>query len=122
MYFQNIPKSFFGDLNIESQNVLAYIEGTEKPNEVIIVSAHLDHLGTEDNLIYYGADDDGSGNVALMEMAQAFNMAKKDGHTLKRSILFLHFTAEEIGKKGSEYDGGHRTFDVVHTEYVFYGG
>ncbi|MDO7173243.1 M28 family peptidase [Mariniflexile sp. AS56] len=103
-YYQNIPESFFSNGIKASENVLAYIEGSEKPEEVIIISAHLDHLGVNPNgQINYGADDDGSGNVALMEIAQAFNKAKKEGHGPKRSILFLHLTAEEIGKRGSEY-------------------
>ncbi|MCB0463805.1 MAG: M28 family metallopeptidase [Flavobacteriaceae bacterium] len=103
-YFQDIPKETLGlDYN-DSENVVAYIEGTEKPNEVLIISAHLDHEGIDDDgNIYYGADDDGSGTVALLEMAQAFKLAKKDGHGPKRSILFLHLTAEETGLQGSRY-------------------
>lgn len=102
-YFQEIPASFFSKGYNDSENVLAFIEGSEKPEEVIIISAHLDHLGIENGVISYGADDDGSGTVAIMEIAQAFNEAKKNGHGPKRSILFLHLTAEEIGKLGSEY-------------------
>jgi Zn-dependent M28 family amino/carboxypeptidase len=103
-YFQDIPKETLGlDYN-DSENVVAYIEGTEKPNEVLIISAHLDHEGIDDDgNIYYGADDDGSGTVALLEMAQAFKLAKKDGYGPKRSILFLHLTAEETGLQGSRY-------------------
>lgn len=97
VYFQSIPKSYFPDDIKATENVLAYIEGIEKPEEVLVISAHYDHLGIEDDQIYYGADDDGSGTVALMEMAQAFKMAAKDGFGPKRSILFLHLTAEEIG-------------------------
>jgi len=103
-YNQTIPEDFFNGKTKSSENVLAYIEGSEKPNEVVIISAHLDHLGvSEQGEIYNGADDDGSGTVAIMEIAQAFNQAKKDGVGPKRSVLFLHFTAEEIGKLGSEY-------------------
>jgi Zn-dependent M28 family amino/carboxypeptidase len=103
-YYQTIPGSFFSDNIKASENVLAYIEGSEKPNELIIISAHLDHLGVDKNGdIYNGADDDGSGTVAIMEIAQAFQKAKENGHGPKRSILFLHLTAEEIGKQGSLY-------------------
>ncbi|WP_308992247.1 M28 family peptidase [Mariniflexile litorale] len=103
-YYQNIPEDFLTNGIKASENVLAYIKGSEKPEEVIIISAHLDHLGvTDKGQINFGADDDGSGTVAIMEIAQAFNIAKKEGYNPKRSILFLHFTAEEIGRKGSEY-------------------
>lgn len=117
-YYQSIPSSFFSINNTikSSENVLAFIEGSEKPDEILIISAHLDHLGIlDDGSINYGADDDGSGTVALMEMAQAFTLAKKDGNGPKRSILFLHLTAEEIGKKGSEYYTKNPVFPLKNT-------
>ncbi|MGC1204597.1 MAG: M28 family peptidase [Flavobacteriaceae bacterium] len=115
-YYQNIPESFFYNGIKSSENVLAYIEGTEKPDELIILSAHLDHLGiSDDGHINYGADDDGSGTVALMEIAQAFTLAKKQGYGPKRSILFLHLTAEEIGKRGSEYYVQNPVFPLENT-------
>ncbi|NMH86155.1 M28 family peptidase [Flavivirga algicola] len=115
-YYQIIPKGFFSEGINSSENVLAYIEGSEKPDEIVIISAHLDHLGiTDDGQINHGADDDGSGTVAIMEMAQAFNLAKKEGHGPKRSILFLHFTAEEIGKQGSEFYTQHPIFPLEKT-------
>ncbi|MEP5338282.1 MAG: M28 family peptidase [Algibacter sp.] len=116
IYYQIIPKSFFPEEYNTSENVLAYIEGSEKPDELIIISAHLDHLGIEiDGTINYGADDDGSGTVAIMEIAQAFNKAKEEGHGPKRSILFLHLTAEEIGKHGSEFYTQHPVFPLENT-------
>jgi len=103
-YYQNIPNAYFDNKYNSSENVLAYIKGTEKPKEVIIISAHHDHLGIDlDGNIYNGADDNGSGTVALMEMAQAFKEAKNNGYGPKRSILFLHVTAEEVGLQGSKY-------------------
>lgn len=87
----------------ESNNVLAYIQGNEKPEEVLVLSAHLDHLGREGEIIYNGADDDGSGTVAILEIAEAFQKAAKDGKRPKRSILFLHASAEELGLIGSRY-------------------
>lgn len=115
-YYQIIPEDFFSNGIKASENVLAFIEGSEKPEEVIIISAHLDHLGIEDDgRVNNGADDDGSGTVAIMEIAQAFNEAKKAGHGPKRSILFLHLTAEEIGKKGSEYYTNHPAFPLENT-------
>lgn len=115
-YYQNIPKDFFLDDIKSSENVLAFIEGSEKPDEILILSAHLDHLGiSDDGSINYGADDDGSGTVALMEMAQAFALARKEGQGPKRSILFLHLTAEEIGKMGSEYYTKNPVFPLENT-------
>lgn len=115
VYFQSIPKSYFPDDIKATENVVAYIEGIEKPEEVLVISAHYDHLGIEDDQIYYGADDDGSGTVALMEMAQAFKMAAKDGFAPKRSILFLHLTAEEIGLQGSRFYTENPIFQLSNT-------
>ncbi len=88
---------------IATENVAAYIEGSEKPNEIIVISAHLDHEGVKDGEIYNGADDDGSGTVAVLEIAEAFAKAKKDGNGPRRSILFLNVTGEEKGLLGSQY-------------------
>jgi Zn-dependent M28 family amino/carboxypeptidase len=60
-----------------------------------------------DGEIYNGADDDGSGTVAIMEIAEAFQQAVKDGHRPKRSVVFLHMTGEEKGLLGSEYYTNH---------------
>ena len=102
-YFQTIPSSYFPNNIKASENVLAYIKGAEKPEEFLIVSGHFDHLGIENNKIHFGADDNGSGTSAILEIAQAFKLAEKNGHSPKRSILFLHLTAEEIGLQGSRY-------------------
>lgn len=101
-YFQDIePKYLKG--NGKSENVLAYIKGSELPDEVIVISAHLDHIGVHDGEINNGADDDGSGTVSMLEIAEAFKIAKDNGHGPKRSILFLHVTGEEKGLLGSKY-------------------
>lgn len=103
-YFQEIPSSYFGDKANASENVIAFIKGREKPNEVIIISAHLDHIGVETNgVVNNGADDDGSGTVAILEIAEAFKKAEIDGNGPKRTIAFLHVTGEEIGLYGSRY-------------------
>ncbi|WP_223551509.1 M28 family metallopeptidase [Aestuariivivens sp. NBU2969] len=103
-YFQEIPSSYFNNQVKDSENVLAYIKGSEKPDEVIIISAHLDHIGiSKSGEINNGADDDGSGTVAILEIAEAFQTAVKSGYSPKRSILFLHVTGEEIGLFGSRY-------------------
>ncbi|MDG1729764.1 MAG: M28 family metallopeptidase [Algibacter sp.] len=103
-YFQEIPASYFNSNIKDSENVIAYIKGSEKPDEVIIISAHLDHIGISDNgAINNGADDDGSGTVAILEIAEAFKTAEKDGNGPKRTVVFLHVTGEEIGLFGSRY-------------------
>ncbi|MFI0431194.1 M28 family metallopeptidase [Mariniflexile sp. HMF6888] len=103
-YFQDIPETFFSNNAKASENVLAYIKGSEKPDEVVIISAHLDHIGISKNgSINNGADDDGSGTVAILEIAKAFKAAADKGHGPKRSVLFLHVTGEEIGLYGSRY-------------------
>ena len=114
-YYQNIPKSYFKKGSPASQNVVAFIEGSEHPEEIIIVSGHLDHLGTSAEATYYGADDNASGTAALMEMAQAFAIAKKEGHGPKRSILFLHLTAEESGLLGSNFYVKHPVYALENT-------
>ncbi|WP_299890891.1 M28 family peptidase [uncultured Lacinutrix sp.] len=114
-YFQTIPASFLPEGTGDSQNVLAYIKGSEKPEEVLIISGHLDHIGVENEDIYFGADDNGSGSMAILEIAQAFKIAEREGHRPKRSVLFMHLTAEEIGLQGSLYYTQNPIFDLNKT-------
>jgi hypothetical protein len=87
-----------------SENVAAVIKGSEKPDEYIVISSHLDHIGINSKgEINNGADDDGSGTVAMLEIAEAFKAAAEKGHGPKRSIIFLHVTGEEKGLLGSRY-------------------
>ena len=88
---------------LSTENVLGYLEGTDKKDEVLVISSHYDHLGVKNDTIYNGADDDGSGTVAVLAIAQAFARAKAEGHGPRRSILFIAMTAEEEGLFGSEY-------------------
>ena len=88
---------------VKTENVAAIIKGDVYPDEYIILTAHLDHVGIEDGEIYNGADDDGSGSMALLEIAQAFKLAELDGYRPKRSIVILHVSAEEKGLLGSRY-------------------
>lgn len=94
---------------LETENVLAFIEGSDPKlrEEVLIISAHYDHLGINPALkgdqIFNGAADDGSGTVAVLAMAEAFMKAKKEGHGPRRSILFINFSGEERGLLGSAY-------------------
>lgn len=86
-----------------ANNIAALIKGSEFPDEYIVITAHLDHVGIQNGVVYNGADDDGSGSVGILEIAEAFSLALKEGFRPKRSILFLHVTAEENGLLGSEY-------------------
>ncbi|TDE11565.1 M28 family peptidase [Dyadobacter psychrotolerans] len=101
---------------IETENVAAFLEGTDKKDEVLVISAHLDHIGISPNgEINNGADDDGSGTVSLLEIAQAFSKAKADGKGPRRSILFLNVTGEEKGLFGSEYYSEHPLLPLKNT-------
>jgi Zn-dependent M28 family amino/carboxypeptidase len=118
-FYQAVPASFLNkkrNNNLpDSENIWAFIEGSEKPEEIIVISAHYDHVGIENGDVYNGADDDGSGTSALLEIAQAFQMAKKAGHGPKRSILFLHVTGEEHGLLGSRYYSENPLFPLANT-------
>jgi len=118
-YYQKVPAAFmnkkYGEKLGDSENICAFIEGSEIPDEVLIISAHYDHVGVKDGEIYNGADDDGSGTVAILEIAEAFKTAKKDGHGPKRSILFLHCTGEEHGLHGSRYYSENPLFPLENT-------
>lgn len=92
------------DENVQTENVMGYLEGTDKKDEVVIVSGHYDHIGiSPDGQINNGANDDGSGTVSVLELAQAFSRAKADGKGPRRSMLFLTVVGEEKGLLGSEY-------------------
>ncbi len=119
-YFQEISSTWLnknsriGKLK-DSENVLAFIKGTEKPDEIVVISAHLDHKGIKNGEIYNGADDDGSGTVAILEIAEAFKKATEAGKGPKRSILFLHVTGEEKGLLGSKYYTENPVFPLANT-------
>ena len=86
----------------ELTNVVAVIPGTTKPDEVVLYSAHYDHLGvnnSEGDNIYNGADDDASGTTAIINIAQYY---AKQGNNA-RTLMFAAFSAEEIGGFGSRY-------------------
>lgn len=118
-YYQTVPAAFLNAKRNEnlpdSENIWAYIEGSEKPEEIVVISAHYDHVGVKNGEVYNGADDDGSGTVALMEMAVAFQKAKNEGHGPKRSILILHVTGEEHGLHGSRYYAENPLFPLINT-------
>jgi hypothetical protein len=88
---------------IKSSNVLGAVEGTDKKDEWVVISAHYDHVGIINGKLHPGADDDGSGTVGLLELAEAFAKAKAAGKGPRRSILFLAVSGEEKGLWGSDY-------------------
>ena len=90
---------------LEAENVLAFIEGSDDKlkDEIVVLTAHYDHIGKDGEDINNGADDDGSGTVALMELAEAFAEAKKAGDGPRRSILIMPVSGEEKGLLGSDY-------------------
>lgn len=88
---------------LSSENVLGYLEGTDLKQELIIITAHYDHLGIEGGTVFNGADDDGSGTVSVIELSKAFALAKKESSGPRRSMLFMTVAGEEKGLLGSEY-------------------
>jgi len=115
-YFQDIPSSFFNNKYNDSENVVAFIKGSEFPEEIVVISAHYDHVGMDsEGNIYNGADDDGSGTVSILEIAEAFKEAQNDGYQPRRSILFLHVTGEEKGLLGSDYYTKNPIFPLENT-------
>jgi hypothetical protein len=100
---------------LQSSNVLGILPGTDKKDEYLYITAHYDHLGKRDTVIFYGADDDGSGTTAVIEMAEAFAAAKAAGNGPRRSIIFLAFSGEEKGLWGSEYYSNHPVVPLEKT-------
>lgn len=88
---------------VPDRNVLAMIEGSDPAlkNEWVVVSAHVDHDGVNGAQIMNGADDDGSGTVGLVAIAEAYAAAAKAGRAPKRSVLFAAFNSEERGLLGA---------------------
>ena len=101
-YFQKMKLNISGNI-VDTENVVAIIDGSDKPNEYIIISSHLDHEGEKNGVIYNGADDNASGTVGVLKIAEAFQNAVLSGYRPKRSIVFLHLTGEEKGLLGSKF-------------------
>lgn len=115
----NITIKASGYRTVVTENVLGYLEGTDKKDELVVVTAHYDHIGklpgTTGDLINNGADDDGSGTSAVMELARVFAKARDEGHGPRRSMLFMTFTGEEKGLLGSDYYTQHPVFPLANT-------
>jgi Zn-dependent M28 family amino/carboxypeptidase len=101
---------------IKSKNVAALIEGSERPKQVVMYSAHWDHLGVglpdaKGDKIYNGAIDNGTGIAALLELARGFGKQPAP----KRSVVFMAVTAEERGLLGSEYYASNPLYPLAST-------
>ena len=101
----DVYRQNFKQKELELFNVIGYLPGKSKKDELVIFSAHYDHLGVKKNgegdLIFNGANDNASGTTAMMALAEYY--VEKDIN--ERSILFIAFTAEELGIIGSNYFG-----------------
>jgi Peptidase family M28 len=86
-----------------AHNLGGLLVGSDLKNEVIILSAHYDHLGKQGNLIYNGADDNASGTASVLAIAATFDSLAQQGIRPRRSVLFLLFSGEEGGLIGSQY-------------------
>lgn len=100
---------------ISSENVLAYVGGSDLKDQLIVVTAHYDHLGKDGDIVFNGADDDGSGTVAVINLAEAFEQAKKEGRGPRRSMLFMTVAGEEKGLLGSSYYSDHPVYPLENT-------
>ncbi|WP_226390791.1 M28 family peptidase [Penaeicola halotolerans] len=101
---------------IPTENVVGFIEGTDKKEEVLVISSHYDHIGVAPNGdVFNGADDDASGTAAVMEIAEAFKKAADAGDRPRRSVLFLNVTGEEKGLLGSSYYSENPLFPLENT-------
>jgi Zn-dependent M28 family amino/carboxypeptidase len=101
--------------HLASTNVIGVLEGSTKKDEAIVITAHYDHMGKRDSLIFYGADDDGSGTVTILELSEAFAQAAASGARPKRTILFMTVSGEEKGLWGSEFYSNNPAFPLEKT-------
>ena len=104
-----------GVVEVPTENVLGYLEGTDLKDELLVVTSHYDHIGKNGEEINNGADDDGSGTTTVLELAQAFGKAKKKKQGPRRSILFMTVTGEEKGLLGSDYYTKNPIFPLENT-------
>ncbi len=109
MEFAKISKTAY------ASNVIGMVEGSDLKDEYVFITGHYDHLGKRDTVIYYGADDDGSGTTGVLEMAEAFAKAKQAGKGPRRTMVFMAVSGEEKGLWGSGYYGNHPIFPLEKT-------
>ena len=99
-------------VEIPLRNPIGILPGATRPEEFVLVSAHYDHLGigtpVNGDSIYNGADDDGSGTVGVMAIAEAYARAAERGNRPRRSVIFAIWDAEERGLLGAWLGDGSR--------------
>lgn len=102
---------------LQGENVMGYIEGVDEQlkQELVVITAHYDHLGMRGESIYFGADDNASGTSTVLEIAQAFAEAKKAGQGPRRSVLIMLVSGEEKGLLGSKYYVQNPIFPLENT-------
>ena len=102
---------------LKGSNVIGFIEGTDEKlkKEYVFITAHYDHLGHADDVIYYGADDNASGTAGVIEIARAFAEAKKNGVGPKRSVVCMLVSGEEKGLLGSKFYVDFPVFPLAST-------
>lgn len=101
--------------DVKAPNVIGLVKGTDADAGCIIVSAHHDHDGKNGKTTWYGAVDNASGTVAIMEIARLMNVAIKNGQRPKRTIVFASYTGEERGLVGSHWLADHPVCAIEKT-------
>ncbi|MBL7996559.1 M28 family peptidase [bacterium] len=108
VFIQNTPSD-----SIETMNVIGVKPGTTNPDEYVLVTAHLDHLGKTLDSIYPGANDNASGVAVMMTVAEIL----KNVNT-SRSVVFIAFTGEEVGLMGSAFFVTHPPIDLKKIKFM----
>jgi hypothetical protein len=111
--FTEVDKS---TITVQTSNVIGILPGTDLKDEYLFVTAHHDHIGKRgDSIINYGADDDGSGTVSVIEIAEAFAKAKAAGKGPSRTMVFMTVSGEEKGLWGSDHYGNNPIYPLDKT-------
>lgn len=121
-YTVDLDKKWSHNINkvreeFEAANILALLPGSDPAlsHEVVVITSHYDHIGVVDGKINNGADDDGSGTVTVLEIAEAFMHAANEGNGPKRSVLFMNVVGEEKGLLGSEWYSDNPVYPLENT-------
>ncbi len=100
----------------ETENIVGYVKGIEKPDSFIIFTAHYDHLGKMGKDVYFpGASDNGSGVSMVLDMARHYSTK---GNEPKYSMVFMFFSGEEVGLIGSVYAAANPVFDLKKAKFL----
>ncbi len=101
--------------NYRSQNVIGYVKGSEKPNEMVVVTAHYDHLGRMGSVYFPGANDNASGVAMLLELARHYSQSE---NRPEKTIVFMAFGSEEAGLVGSKYYTENPLFPIDNIKFL----